>query len=677
MAYTQEHRMIRITTPLGGDELLVTGLRGHEEISRLFRFELTLLSHNHSIDFKKVIGGNVTVALLLENGEERFFNGLVASFAQSNAFIKTGQDDHVFSEYKAILVPWLWFLTKTTDLRIFQNKSAIDIIEQVFSEKGLSDYAKKLSGSYSPRTYCVQYRESDFDFISRLMEEEGIAYYFSHEQGKHSLVLADAANAHTPCAHHESVRYLQSGLERGRTAFDEDTIQSLELRNDIQIGKVTLTDYNFESPRNNLRVEVDSREHFGPGEKEIYDYPGLYEKRNDGDALVRVRVQEEEWKLATVIGTGDVRGLASGYTFTLHDYFREEMNNKKYLLTRVDHTAQQAKFGTGDSGEMRYTNSFTCIPVDTPFRPVRLTAKPVVKGVQTAVVVGPAGEEIYTDKHGRIKVQFHWDREGKNNENSSCWMRVGQLWAGAGWGALYIPRIGQEVIVDFLEGDPDRPIVTGCVYNGTNMPPYSLPEGKTKSTIKSNSSKGGAGFNEIRFEDKKGEEEIYIHGEKDENIVIEHDKTQTVGHDESLQVGNDRTKAVGRDETIDIGRDETEAVGRNRRLSVGNNREENIGANHTESIGKELSLTVAGNSSMQVGKTYQVDIDQNHVEKVSKDYSLAAKKIVLEAQDQIEIKVGSASIIMKKSGDIQIKGAKLSIKGSGDITIKGSKVGIN
>jgi len=385
-------------------------------------------------------------------------------------------------------------------------------------------------------------------------------------------------------------------------------------------------------------------------------------------------MEEEERRVATVTGTSDVRGLASGYSFTLEDYFRDEMNNKKYLLIEVDHAVEQQGFGSGGDVGNSYTNSFTCIPLDTPYRPPRLTPKPVVEGVQTAVVVGPAGEEIYTDKHGRIKVQFHWDREGKGNESSSCWMRVGQIWAGSGWGAMYIPRIGQEVIVDFLEGDPDRPIVIGCVYNAHNTPPYALPDGKTKSTIKSNSSKGGGGFNEIRFEDKKGNEEIYIHGEKDETIVIENDKVQTVGHDESLSVGNDRSKDVGRDEKISVTRDETISIGRNLKLSVGKDRTESIEENHTETIGKDMSLSIEKMRSMKVGKTYQVDIGEDHIEKVKKDYALGAKKIILQAQDQIEIKVGDASIIMKKNGDIEIKGKKIQMKGSGDVIIKGSKI---
>ena len=665
MAYAQENRLIKITTPLGGDTLLITGFRGHEELSRPFHFELSLLSHNHRIAFNSIIGSNVTVSVLLENGEERFFNGIVASFSQSSGNVQAERSGEVFSQYRATIVPWLWLLTKTSDLRIFQEKSAVDIIEQIFAEKGLSDYTKKLNGSYQPRTYCVQYRETDFNFISRLMEEEGISYYFSHENGKHTLVLADATNAHTPCLHYEKVRYqVSSG---GGVFLDEDMIKSLELKNEIRVGKYSLSDYNFETPNTTLRVETESGQNLGPGEKEIYDYPGLYGKRAEGDRFADVRIQEEEARIATITGTSDVRGFASGYSFTLEDYFREEMNNKKYLLIAVDHSADQQGFSSGGRGKNSYTNSFTCIPFDTPFRPPRLTPKPVVEGLQTAIVVGPAGEEIYTDKHGRIKVQFHWDREGKANESSSCWMRVGQIWAGSGWGALYIPRIGHEVIVDFLEGDPDRPIVTGSVYHGNNRPPYPLPDEKTKSTIKSNSSKGGGGFNEFRFEDKKGSEEVYLQGEKDWNILIKHDKGQRVGHDETLVVVNNRTNTIGVNQS--------ETIGSNLSISVGGNKIETIGINSMETIGaaKELTIggayqvsvggimneTVGGVKAEEVGGSKVVLVGGDRSDSTGGKHTIKAKEILLEAT-KITIQAGGSSIVLDASG-ITAKGTIISL----------------
>ncbi len=675
MTYTQENRLIRIATPLGGDELLITGFRGHEEISRLFQFELSLLSHNHSIDFKKVIGGNVTVSIVLENDEERFFNGIVASFSQSSGNIQGERGGVVFSQYRATIVPWFWLLTKTADLRIFQNKSAVDIIEQIFTEKGFSDYTKKLNGTYHRRTYCVQYRETDFSFINRLLEEEGIAYYFNHENGKHTLVLADASTAYSPCPHHEKIRYQHSSV--GGVTFGEDMITTLDLRNEIRVGKYTLNDFNFETPSTNLLVEMESQQNLGPGEKEVYDYPGLYDKRGGGDVLAKIRIQEQEARLASITGNSNVRGFASGYSFTLEDYFRDEMNNKKYLLTAVDHAAEQ-QYGAGSAGETNYSNAFTCIPLDTPFRPPRLTPKPVVEGVQTAIVVGPAGEEIHTDKHGRVKVQFHWDRESKANENSSCWMRVGQLWAGNGWGAMYIPRIGQEVIVDFLEGDPDRPIVIGSVYHGVNMPPYPLPDDKTKSTIKSNSSKGGGGFNELRFEDKKGSEQIFVHGEKDLDIRIKHDRMEYIGNDRNLTVEKDQVALVKKSKHQQVKEDYFEKVDGDVNSTVGGDRVVKIS-------GKDY-LAISGDLAVKSGGSTNVDSGSDHNQACGANFSIkSGGDINQKAGKNIGLEGGMAIHIMGGMTVVIEAGMQLSLKASGSfvdigpagVSISGPLVNIN
>jgi type VI secretion system secreted protein VgrG len=676
MADTQEHRLIRIATPLGGDELLITGFRGHEEISRLFHFELSLLSHNHSIAFKSVIGGNVTVAIRLENGEDRFLNGIVASFSQSSGNVKKEGSEEDFSLYTATIVPWLWLLTKTADLRIFQSKTAVDIIEQIFSEKGLSDYTKKLNGTYRPRDYCVQYRETDFNFISRLMEEEGISYYFTHESGKHTLVLADATNAYSPCLHYEKVRYqVSSG---SRDALNEDMIKSLMLRNEIRVGKISLNDYNFEVPNTKLLVEMESRENLGPGEKEVYDYPGLYTKKDKGDDLARVRIQEEEARIVSISGTSDVRGFASGYFFSLEEYFRNEMNNKKYLLTAVDHAAEQQGFRTGGGGGNSYTNSFTCIPLDTPFRPPRLTPKPVVEGVQTAVVVGPAGEEIYTDKYGRVKVQFHWDRESKANENSSCWMRVGQIWAGTGWGAMYIPRIGQEVIVDFLEGDPDRPIVIGSVYHGTNMPPYPLPDEKTKTTIKSNSSKGGGGFNEIRLEDKKGSEQIFIHGEKDFDLRVKNDRKEYIGNERHLTVEKDQFAKVKKSKHLIVKEDLLEKVDGEVNTTIGGDRVVKVGGGDHLNIGGDFMMKTKGSTNVKSTIDHKQESGGNFSIKSGGDTHLkAGGNIGMEGGQAIHIKGGS-TVVIEAGMQLSLKvGGNFIDIGPAGVSIQGTMVLIN
>ncbi|MBW2646830.1 MAG: type VI secretion system tip protein VgrG, partial [Deltaproteobacteria bacterium] len=538
-----------------------------------------LLSENHNIKFEDIIGKNVTVSIILADGDKRFFNGIISSFSQGSGGGEAGGDPH-FSHYTATMVPWFWLLTRTADSRIFQKLSVPDIVEKIFTEKEFLDYKLLLNDSYDKRDYCVQYRETDFNFISRLLEEEGICYFFEHEEKKHTLILADASDKFKPCPKQESARYQISA----GGWLEEDVITILDKMQEIRPAKYTINDFNFEIPSTDLKVDVSTKQMLGPGEREIYDYPGLYTKKAQGERLTTIRMEEEETKITTITGSSDCRVFTSGYKFNLTDYYREDMDNKDYVLTHIEHEVREVSDYYGASiesmeSESPYINRFKCIPFEVPYRPSRDTVKPVVIGTQTAIVVGPAGEEIYTDEHGRVKVQFHWDREGKNDENSSCWIRVSQVWAGAGWGAMHIPRIGQEVIVDFLEGDPDRPIITGRVYHGTNTPPYSLPDEKTKSTIKSDSSLGGGGSNEIRFEDKKGEEEIYLHGQKDWTIAIENDKNQTVGHDETLSVSNNRTK--------DVGVDQSETIGSNKTIKVG--------ANHTESIGSNMSLKVGSN----------------------------------------------------------------------------------
>ncbi len=530
MAYTQENRLIRIDTPLGKDVLLLGSFRGLEGISMPFSYELDLVSENHSISFEDIIGKNVTVSLALSDGEAHYFNGIISRFAQGRGGGEEGGDPR-FSHYRAGMVPWFWLLTRTADSRIFQKLSVPDIVEKILGEKGLSDYELQLDGSYGKREYCVQYRETDFNFISRLLEEEGIYYFFKQENGKHTMVIADSPSKHKPCPNQATAKYQLSaeGWQK------EDVLLGLEKMQEIRPGKYSLNDYNFETPITSLEVNVPSKTNLGPGEREIYFYPGAYAKKSEGDRLAKIRMEEEEAQITRINGSSNCRAFASGYQFTLTDFYRQDMNNKKYVLTSIEHAANQ---DWEKESELVYSNHFTCIPFEVPYRPKRVTPKPAIQGSQTAMVVGPSGEEIYTDKYGRVKVQFHWDREGKRDENSSCWIRVSQPWAGPGWGAIAIPRIGHEVVVDFIEGDPDRPLITGNVYHAINKPPYPLPDEKTKSTVKSDSSLGSGGFNEIRFEDKKGSEEIFVHGQKDCNVVIEHDKDQKIKHNDTITVDN-------------------------------------------------------------------------------------------------------------------------------------------
>jgi type VI secretion system secreted protein VgrG len=480
MPHTQDNRLITLTTPLGKDVLLLAGFTGHEAISRRFSFHLDLLSEHGPIDFAKIIGKNVTISVKQADGTTRYFNGIVSHFGHIGS-------DAGFTHYQMEVVPWTWMLTRYADCKIFHNKKVDDIIKQVFSDRGFQDYKFTLNGNYSPMEYCVQYRETDFNFISRLMEQSGIFYFFQHEEGKHTLVIADSSSAHEECPGQKNAGYnlVGGGLD------DADVINSWHLEQELRSGKYTLTDYNFKTPSTSLLateptiVSVGGNSNF-----ELFDYPGEYPTRADGTSFAKVRMQEEEAAHLVATGSSVCRAFTTGYKFTLTDHPLESMNTS-YVLTEIQHVASvgdsySKSGGSGDS----YANHFTCIPGSVPFRPQRLTPKPFVQGPQTAVVIGKSqytdgsgddgggdGEEIWVDSFGRVIVLFPWDRAGK----CSCRVRVSQGWAGQGWGSITIPRVGQEVIVSFLEGDPILCLTTRRAVHSRRAVPRAAAQTITTS----------------------------------------------------------------------------------------------------------------------------------------------------------------------------------------------------
>src|SRR6266550_3406148 len=518
MTYTQEGRLLSLNSPLGKDALLLQGLNGHENISRPLAFHLDLLSENPSISYDQIVGQRVAIVIDAPGGGQRYWNGFVSRFVQAGS-------DYRFTHYRAEIVPWLWFLTRTADCRIFQNMTIPDIITKIFKDLGFNDFKNSLQGSFELREYCVQYRETDFNFVSRLLEQYGICYFFEHEQDQHTLVMANDSSVHKECPRNDTVHvnYAPGGL------VDKDVITSWNMEQELRTGKWSLTDYNFETPSSNLLVNEPSIVNVdGNSKYEIYDYPGIYQRKPQGENLAKVRMQEEETVSKIASGSGGCYGFAAGYKFNLEGYYRPDMNDA-YLLTEVQHVATVG--GSYVSGELsgeNYSNHFKCIPAKVPYRPDRTTPKPFVQGPQTAVVVGKSGEEIWVDKYGRVKVQFHWDREGKKDENSSCWIRVSHPWAGQGYGSVAIPRIGQEVIVDFVEGNPDQPVIVGRVYNAEQMPPTGLPKAGMVSGIKSNSTPGGGGYNQLTMDDTKGKEMVTIHAQYDMSTTVKHDDTQTI-----------------------------------------------------------------------------------------------------------------------------------------------------
>jgi type VI secretion system secreted protein VgrG len=561
-SYLQANRPIAVFTPLPPDTLLLTGLRGQEGLSRPYHFQLDLIAEDpQKVAFDKLLGNRVAVRLNLADDRERYWSGICSQFSEIGR-------DVVFTHYSLDMVPQLWLLTRRAQSRIFQNLSVPDILRKVLA--GL-DVTWELQGAFHARDYCVQYRETDFNFASRLMEEEGIYYFFKHTRNNHTMVVANTPQSHPDMPLGSRIIFDENA--HGRE--DDLRVRSWEKSQWLRSGKVTVWDHCFELPHKHLEAQEIIQDSVAAGkvthklkvgnndQLELYDFPGEYAQRFDGvergggdragdlqkifednGRTAKIRIQEEAAGGLMVSGSGACRNFVSGHKFTLERHYH---GDGAYVLTSVTHgiTTASTDYRSGQDSQFEYSNTFTCIPFGLPFRPPRATPRPVVPGPQTAVVVGPPGEEIFPDKYGRVKVQFHWDREGKADAESSCWVRVSQSHAGKRWGSIFIPRIGQEVLVAFEEGDPDQPVIVGSLFNAQEMPPYPLPDEKTKTVLfKSNSTTGGGGHNEIRFEDSKGKEQIYIHGEKDLDVRIKDAVREWIGGDQHLIVKGAQNEEV-------------------------------------------------------------------------------------------------------------------------------------
>ena len=580
MAETQRYREIAIATPLGDDVLLLKSISGTEYLGRPFEFQLELASADDQIKPQDIVGQNVTIRLnLFGRDEVRYFNGYISRFVQA-----PGADR--LAGYRATVVPWIWFLSRTADCRLFQQKTVPDIIKQVFRDHGFTDIEDALSGSYRTWEYCVQYRETDFNFVSRLMEQEGIYYFFKHENGKHSLVLADSPSAHQPYPDYDQIKYRPPGSQ----VSDDKNISEWVVETRLQPGSYALKDFDFKNTRRDLQARANLIQQHAAADFEIYDYPGEYTESPDGDEYARKRIEELHAQYEVATAGSEARGICAGCTFTFAEHPRNDQN-RQYLITSASYNIDGGDFYSQEkSSPSSYSCSFAAIDATQQFRSMRITPKPSIAGPQTAIIVGPSGEEVYTDEYGRVKVQFHWDRHGQADENSSCWIRVAQVWAGKRWGAMYIPRIGQEVIVEFLEGDPDQPIITGRVYNGQAMPPYALPANKTMSTLKSDSSKGGQGFNEIRFEDNKGSEQLFIHAEKNEDIRVKNDCLEWVGNERHLIVKSDQLEQVDGDKHLTVQGDQNEKINGTISVEAGMDMQQKVGMKHALEAGQEIHL---------------------------------------------------------------------------------------
>ncbi len=665
----QAGRWLTVTTPLGEDKMILVSMDGQETMSRLFTYRLEMISPDSNVSPDDILGKNVTFTVQQADADPRVFNGICSRFYAGS--MRTRE----YRTYHAEITCWLWFLTRTADCRIFQEMSVVDIIEEIFGEYGTAEFTKRISGDHPKHEYRVQYRETDFNFVSRLMEEEGIFYYFEHVDGSHNMVLADKKECYYTLP--------ESEVEvRGDDVIGH--ISSFQHRYEFVPGKWAQRDYNFKETANTLECKENSiLSTPGIDKYEVFDYPGRYYKKDEGlngldghgNAFTKLRMEEEEARYHITDGTSTCRSFSPGGKFTVarHEVSAEE--GKTYAIISASHSASDFTGISSDAGPPTYSNSFTCIPDSVPYRTPRTTDKPVVWGPQTAVVVGPSGEEIHCDEFGRVKVQFHWDRLGENDEKSSCWIRVSQGWAAKTWGGIFIPRIDMEVIVDFLEGDPDAPIVTGCVYNGTNTVPYELPGDQTRSTIKTRSSPDGGtdNFNELRFEDKKDEEEVYFHAEKDFNRVVENDDTLKVGFDkmdpgdQTIEIYNNRT------ETVDQG-DETVTI------KTGNRLVDIDTGNETPNVktGNRETKVDTGNNTLTVAignRTTEVSLGKDSLEAMqSIELKCGASSIKLEPA-QITIK----SVMVNIQGDamLEAKSPMTTVKGDAMLTLKGGITMIN
>jgi type VI secretion system secreted protein VgrG len=650
-SYSQDNRLLILDTPLGKDVLLLQELTGEEGISRLFTYELNLLAHeNDSVVFSDIVGQKVSISLSRPDGSSRHISGYVSRFTQG------ATDDRMFTHYHAQVVPWLWFLTRQADCRIFQNLAVPDIISQVFNLFDFKDFRLSLKNTYPQLEYCVQYRETSFNFVSRLMEEFGIFYYFDHStEGKHTMVLADQSNT-LPACPSSPISY---DTEVGGI-YDPEAISDWHVGQEVRTGKYTVTDYNFTTPSTSLLANDPTVVTLSASQPlELFDYPGLHTTKDQGDTVAKTRMQEEEAGYMVVQAASNCRAVMSGYSFVLKNHYRGDQNTN-YVVTQVRHyaTAGQTYTTAGTSGGEVYSNHLTCIPASVTYRPPRVTPKPFVQGPQPALVVGKAGEEIWVDKYGRVIVQFYWDRLGKQNENSSCWIRASQPWAGGNWGAMWIPRIGQEVLVSFLEGDPDRPVITGRVYNANQMPPYTLPDYQTRSTFMSRSSKGGgaSNYNELRFEDLKGQEQIFMNAEMDMDLRVEKDSREFIGANRHLIVTTNQVEQIQTDKHLHVQGNHFEKVDSNMSLQVGGNQMESVTGNKSLNVTGDQKESVTGNVSLSVtgGK----------MDSITMGYMMSALSIHLSAQTGIVIECPVGITLSSGANSIDIGPAGVFVTGT-------------
>ncbi|ELQ6218071.1 type VI secretion system Vgr family protein [Cronobacter dublinensis] len=709
----------RITVQLPVEGLLFWKLSGRESLSEPFMFTLTLLGTDARADRSALLGQPVTVTIPTQAlMTPRYLNGKVTRVAVSAVEMSGTR----YAAYELTVEPDLWPMQRDRNLRIFQGQTVPQIVKTLLGESRVN-VEERLSGSYRVWEYCVQYQESSLDFMSRLLELEGITYHFRHEQDRHTLILTDAPGQYEPFPGYETIPYHVT--PSGGTT-DEEGISQWALEDSVTPGIYSLDDYDFRKPNAWLFQARQNPKSPQPGSIDVYDWPGRFVEHGHGEFYARIR--QERWQVEhrQTQGTGTALGIAPGHTFVLRNapFFGD---NGEYLTTVAHYHFEENRYASGADSNTIHETRFEVIPADVPYRPSQKTPWPRTYGPQTAKVVGPQGESIWTDKYGRVKVKFHWDRLSKGDDTSSSWVRVSSAWAGQGFGGVQIPRVGDEVVVDFINGDPDRPLITGRVYNEASMPPWALPAAATQMGFLSRSKDGSPdNANALRFEDKAGAEQVWLHAERNMDTEVENDethsvgsnRTKTIGANETTTVKKNRTETVVENETITVHQNRTETVDGNETITVHSNRTETVDQNETVRIGQNQSVTVNGAQTLRVDKTktetialasmlnvglaqntnigaaYVLNVGAGWMTNVGamqmhnvalkysvnsgKDLSLSAGTTAdFSAEEKITLVCGESMIVLEQNGTITLSANKIKLVGEKVIDIDGTEININ
>ncbi len=648
--FKQDNRLGRLTTVLGKDHLVLLRFEGSDYVNDLFEYRVEAVATEQNIDFDALIGTHATIELQSQANGPRSFDGIVTQ----SKWAGVGENGN---RYSLTLRPWFWLAGHRRNQRIFHNQTVVQILENLlkpYAGMGEPAFEMKLKQSYPELEYTVQYRESDLAFATRMMERFGISYHFSHKEGSHTLILTDRVEEHQAIAG-GSREY--KGVD-GHHHADEEHFWEWHPERNLTVGAMRLTDYNFKSPTASMEVDRTGDAAYEHGQIESYDYPGDYLNQGVGKAVAALRIAQERGRDARQRAVGDCTSLGAGMTLKLTGDQVPGVKSESYLCLEANHSYVSDSYGSGgeESDGYAYSGSYVLMPVTAPLAPNRKTPIPAVQGPQTATVVGEG--EIDCDEFGRILVHFHWDLE----KAYSMRCRVSQNWASKGWGGMVIPRIGMEVVVEFLEGDPDKPLVTGCVYNGRNDPPYPLPAAKTKSVFKTDTHQG-SGFNELTFEDEADQELIYMHGQKDHQIDILNDRSKTIGRDQVEAVGRDKTITVGQDHTETVGRDARHNVGRDVIYEVAQNQQEKYGKDHVHYVGNIHKQDIYADHLVQVGRNMEETVKGRYTLNVNQSITNNTKTHTLMAYDKFVIKGPGGKITIDASG-ITLEAASINLKGN-------------